>query len=115
MSVRARFVVVAALAIAIGSFAARGIFAADAPARSAVHTPPWVELITIDGSINPATAAYIDDSLASANADGASALVIQLDTPGGLLTSAEKIVKAILAAPLPVIVYVAPSDRKSVV
>ena len=88
------------------SFVSRGILAADAPAKSTPHTPPWVQLITIDGSINPATASYIDDSLASANAEGASALVIQLDTPGGLLNSAEKIVKAILAAPLPVIVYV---------
>ncbi len=47
----------------------------------------------IDGSINPAVASYIEDSLAAAKADGASALVIQLDTPGGLLSSAEKIVK----------------------
>jgi membrane-bound serine protease (ClpP class) len=106
---RARFLIVAALAIAVGSFVSQGLLAADVPAKTAPHAPPWVELITIDGSINPATASYIDDSLASANADGASALVIQLDTPGGLLNSAERIVKAILAAPLPVIVYVAPS------
>jgi membrane-bound serine protease (ClpP class) len=110
VSIRARFVlVVAALAVAIATFASRRILAADAPAKSAVSAPPWVELITIDGSINPATASYIEDSLASANTEGASALVIELDTPGGLLNSAQKIVKAILAAPLPVIVYVAPS------
>jgi membrane-bound serine protease (ClpP class) len=110
VSARSRFAfVVAALAIAIAAFAEQRILAADAPTKSAAHAPPWVELITIDGSINPATASYIDDSLASANAEGASALVIELDTPGGLLNSAEKIVKAILAAPLPVIVYVAPS------
>ena len=113
MSARLRFVfVVAAFAIATAAFASRGILAADATAKT-VATPPWVELITIDGSINPATASYIEDSLASANADGASALVIELDTPGGLLNSAEKIVKAILAASIPVIVYVAPSGASA--
>jgi membrane-bound serine protease (ClpP class) len=68
----------------------------------------WVDLIDIDGSINPAAADFIDDSIAKSHAGGASALVIRLDTPGGLLSSAQKIVKTILNAPLPVIVYVAP-------
>ena len=112
MNARARFVV-AALAIAIASFVSQRLLAADAPAKAAVHTPPWVELITIDGSINPATASYIEDSLASATTDGAAALVIELDTPGGLLNSAQKIVKAILGAPIPVIVYVAPSGASA--
>ena len=70
-------------------------------------------MIVIDGSINPATVAYIEDSLASAQAEGAGALVIQLDTPGGLLNSAQKIVKDLLASPLPVIVYVAPSGASA--
>jgi len=69
----------------------------------------WVDLIDIDGSINPAAADFIDQAIAKANAGGAGALVIRLDTPGGLLSSAQKIVKAMLNAPLPVIVYVAPS------
>jgi len=111
MSSRLKFVV-AILVIALAAFASR-IVAADAPAKPAAPAPPWIELITIDGSINPATASYIEDSLASANADGAGALVIELDTPGGLLNSAQKIVKAILAAPIPVIVYVAPSGASA--
>lgn len=65
--------------------------------------------IVIDGTINPATADFIHESIDRAHGDGAAALVIELDTPGGLLTSTKSIVKAILAAPLPVIVYVAPS------
>ncbi len=78
--------------------------------NSPIATPSerWVDLIDIDGSINPAAADFIDDSLAKAHAGGASALVIRLDTPGGLLSSAQKIVKTILNSPLPVIVYVAP-------
>ena len=112
MNARSRFAV-GALLIAIAAFASPRILAADAPAKAVAHTTPWVELISIDGSINPATASYIEDSLAAANADGAGALVIELDTPGGLLNSAQKIVKAILGAPIPVIVYVAPSGASA--
>ncbi len=69
---------------------------------------PWVELAKINGSINPAVVHYIEDALASAHNDGARALIIQIDTPGGLMTSAERIVKDIFASEVPVIVYVAP-------
>src|SRR5437667_340202 len=65
--------------------------------------------IVIDGSINPAVASFVHESIARAHDEDAPALVIQLDTPGGLLPSMQAIVKDILAAPLPVIVYVAPS------
>jgi membrane-bound serine protease (ClpP class) len=109
VSARFRFLV-AALAVSIGLIAPQ-ILAADTLAKAA--RPPRVELIAIDGSINPAVAAYVEDSLAAASADGASALVIELDTPGGLLNSAETIVKAILAAPVPVIVYVSPSGASA--
>ena len=68
----------------------------------------WIDLIDIDGSINPASADFIDDSITQAHSGGASALIVRLDTPGGLLSSAQKIVKAMLNAPLPIIVYVAP-------
>ncbi len=74
---------------------------------------PWVELIAIDGSINPGVANYVDDALSVAKKDGASAMVIRLDTPGGMLVSAERIVKSILSAPVPVIVYVAPSGASA--
>lgn len=68
-----------------------------------------VARIVIDGAINPAVAGFVAESIERAKADDAAALVIELDTPGGLLSSAQDIVKAILAAPVPVIVYVAPS------
>ena len=70
---------------------------------------PVVVLLVVDGGINPATADYISDGMAAADAQQAAALLIQLDTPGGLLDSTKSIVKDILGAPLPVIVYVAPS------
>jgi membrane-bound serine protease (ClpP class) len=71
--------------------------------------PPHVDLITINGSINPAVDDLIRESIARAKTDGAQALVIQLDTPGGLLGSTRSIVKEILGAPVAIIVYVAPS------
>ncbi|MBI1993931.1 MAG: ATP-dependent Clp protease proteolytic subunit, partial [Deltaproteobacteria bacterium] len=70
---------------------------------------PRVDLIVIDGGINPAVDDFIRESIARARSKGARALIIQLDTPGGLLTSTRSIVKDILGAPVPVIVYVAPS------
>jgi membrane-bound serine protease (ClpP class) len=63
----------------------------------------------IDGSINPAVAEYVHEAIRHASAEGRTALVIQLDTPGGLLQSAHTLVKDILGAPLPVVVYVSPS------
>jgi membrane-bound serine protease (ClpP class) len=72
-----------------------------------------VNLIVIDGAINPAVDDFIRESVATSANDGAEALVIQLDTPGGLLTSTKRIVKELLGAPLPVIVYVAPAGASA--
>jgi len=71
--------------------------------------PSEVVMLVIDGGINPATADYIHEGLTLARERGAAALLIQLDTPGGLLESTKTIVKDILGAPVPVIVYIAPS------
>ena len=69
---------------------------------------PHVNWINIDGTINPAVDDFIRESIARAKADGARSLIIQLDTPGGLLTSTRTIVKELLGSPVPVMVYVAP-------
>lgn len=78
-------------------------------AQSQGPSSPRVDLIVIDGSINPAVDDFIRESIARAKLNGARALIIQLDTPGGLLSSTRTIVKEILGSPVPVIVYVAPS------
>ena len=84
-------------------------------ARSTADAPrPVVVLLVIDGGINPATVDYIRDGVAAAEAQQAAALLIQLDTPGGLLDSTKSIVKDILGAPVPVIVYVAPSGAGAI-
>ena len=82
-------------------------------AKAAVATTPWVCLTRVDGSINPAVAGFIEDGIAYASAHHASALVIELDTPGGLLGSAQRIVKDLLNAPIPTIVYVSPSGASA--
>src|SRR5687767_6413 len=70
---------------------------------------PHVDLIVIDGSINPAVDDFIRESLTRAKSNGARALIIQLDTPGGLLSSTRTIVKEMLSAQVPIMVHVAPS------
>ena len=82
---------------------------ADRAATPAQHGGSTVILVVIDGGINPATADYIFEALQVARAREAQALLIELDTPGGLLDSTKSIVKEILGATVPVIVYVAPS------
>jgi len=73
----------------------------------------FVARIDLSGPIGPAAAEYVDDSLQRATRDGASAVVLQLDTPGGLSDSMRQIIAAILAAKLPVIGYVAPAGARA--
>ncbi len=69
--------------------------------------------IEVDGIINPATAKFITDSVDQATQNGAQCLIIQLDTPGGLMESMRIIVKKILASNIPIIVYVAPGGARA--
>ena len=87
----------------------RGTVSLSAQTEPLVPATAHVNLIVVDAMINPATADFIRESIEQSGHDGAQALIIQLDTPGGLLTSTKDIVQDIFAAPLPVIVYVAPS------
>jgi membrane-bound serine protease (ClpP class) len=70
-------------------------------------------VITLDASINPATADFIHESIHKAKQAGAECLIIRLNTPGGLLKSTRVIVTDLLTAPLPVVVYVAPSGSQA--
>src|SRR5215470_1878313 len=77
-------------------------------------TPPLfaaqkVGFINVDGAIGPATASYISRSIEEAKTQNVQCLVIQLNTPGGLLDSTQKIVQSFLGSSVPVVVYVAPT------
>ena len=66
-------------------------------------------LSKVDGAIGPATASYISRSVDEAQSKGVQCLIIQLNTPGGLLDSTREIVQKLLGSPIPVVVYVAPT------
>jgi len=73
-----------------------------------------VNVIELDNQIvSPVTQQYIADGIARSETDGASCLVLILDTPGGLLESTRAIVKRIMNANVPVVVYVAPSGARA--
>jgi len=72
-----------------------------------------VHQIAIEGVINPAAREFIIESIDQAEKDAAELLVIEMDTPGGLMDSMHDIVKRILTADVPVAVYVAPSGSRA--
>jgi membrane-bound serine protease (ClpP class) len=72
-----------------------------------------VHVIEIDEAITPATVSYIEDAIETAREEGSEALVIKLDTPGGLVTSTKDIVKLFYGSDLPVVVYVAPAGASA--
>jgi membrane-bound serine protease (ClpP class) len=77
---------------------------------SAAASPTTVEVLTVDGIIVPVIADYIDRGISQAEEDGATVCIIELNTPGGLLDSTEKIVQRIMNANVPVVVYVTPKS-----
>ena len=72
-----------------------------------------VVLIKIDGAIGPATASYIKSGIAEAKSKNAQALIIKINTPGGLLESTREIVQDIFESKVPVIAYVAPPGSRA--
>ena len=87
--------------------------AAGALLPAPVSAAAPVATIQIDGVISPVTVRLVETSLARAQSEGASALVIQLDTPGGLERSMRLICQRLLNAEIPVIVYVAPTGSRA--
>ena len=75
---------------------------------SASAAAPRVLVVQFDNDINPVTADFLNDQINRANEGHYSAVVIELDTPGGLVDSMNKVVKKELESKVPVIVYVAP-------
>ena len=87
----------------ITAFAAIGVQAASSR----------IDVLHVKGTINPVLVDYIEGGIKQAEANNAIACVIQMDTPGGLDTSMRDIVKTIVNAQVPVVVYVSPSGARA--
>ncbi len=88
------------------------VLAVGASREPAVSLPP-VLVVQVDGIIGPAAADFIHRSLGQAQRRGSPALVLRMDTPGGLDDSMRRIIKDILASPIPVVTYVAPQGARA--
>jgi membrane-bound serine protease (ClpP class) len=73
----------------------------------------FATLIELNGPIGPAISRYVEHSLLDAGNQHSAVVILQMDTPGGLDTSMRDIIKAILASPVPVVSYVAPSGARA--
>ena len=105
---RAR-IAVAMLVAMLGSL----LLALSASGQDPAAPSTTVPSIELSGEISPATEAWIARALDDAADDGAPLAIIRLDTPGGLDSSLREIVKDMLAAPMPVVVYVTPAGARA--
>lgn len=96
---------------AVGTAAAT--VAAGSGATLSAQATGVVAQIELDGPIGPAAAEYFDQAASRAAADGAVAIVLRLDTPGGLADSMRQIIASILASKVPVLGYVAPGGARA--
>ena len=74
---------------------------------------PRVDVAEINGMVGPVSGQFVEECLKNAESSGSSLLIIQLDTPGGLLSTTRDIVKLLLGSKLPVAVYVAPPGSRA--
>lgn len=74
---------------------------------------PRATVLSLDGAVTPTIATYIEDGIAEANAASDAFVLIEIDTPGGLVTAMEDIVKSMKASDVPVVTYVAPEGARA--
>jgi membrane-bound serine protease (ClpP class) len=90
-----------------------GVAALALPAFGATPAAPRVLAVEFENDVNPVTADYVTDAIERANDENYDAVVILLDTPGGLASSMKDIYQAELASRTPVIAYVSPDGARA--
>ena len=88
-----------------------GLLAILSGAVAAQTSGPTITVLNVDGTINPIVAEYLERGIEQAEQESASALIIQLDTPGGLDTSMREIIQLMDGTKIPIVVYVPPGAR----
>ena len=96
-----------------GLAVATGLFLGFGLGSVAWADAPLVDKVVLSDTIQPVSAGQLDRAIAKANADGAQALLVELNTPGGLLDSMYAMATAILNSRVPVIVYVSPAGARA--
>ncbi|MEE9436617.1 MAG: nodulation protein NfeD, partial [Candidatus Adiutricales bacterium] len=99
--------------LAAGIVFTLNVQAQDPETETKGSSRPKVYVMRLEGIISPATAGFLETSIEKAHEAGAQALLIEIDTPGGLAQSMRTMVKAILNAPLPIIIYVYPPGAQA--
>jgi membrane-bound serine protease (ClpP class) len=89
------------------------LFLAPANGPGGAEERKPVYLVEVEGIINPATSRFITESIDRAVEQGSQCVIIELDTPGGLMDSMRAIVKKILTSPVPIVVYVGPRGARA--
>lgn len=92
--------------LALAAVAALALLAR--PALAAAAGAPHVDTLTFERDVDPGSARFLEDAISTAEQDGATALVVTLDTPGGDIASMEQMVQRELASRVPIVVYIAP-------
>ena len=91
--------------------------ASGMPAAPGVVSPqterPFVLVLTFRGAVTPVLRQYLSAAIEDAQVEGAEAVILRLDTPGGSVNVTKQIVQEMLASPVPVVVYVAPSAAQA--
>lgn len=90
-----------------------GLLLAVSVAARAQTESPRIDVLTVKGTINPVLTDYIERGIEQAEETGASAVIIQMDTPGGLDTAMRDIIQIVINARVPVVVYVSPAGARA--